>query len=364
MANRDSRARARFAAHVAPPARPWEGRRDVARAARLAPGIIRQLSPLDWLVDCWTVQATHCTEAGVAVLMLGRPHKAPDAVLKIALAREARRSLSTERAALAAAQSDERLADWRRLLPGILADGELEGAAFVLGRALRGRKAASLLGSRPTPQPLHTLAAETIRTLHERTAVPTVVSVATIERWLADPARVVGRAALACRGTQGRRALSRVMADIRASLVGRRLRVSRIHGDFWLGNLLVGDEGGHVTGIVDWDSAGRHELPVIDLLHLLAYTRALVKRRELGCVVRGLLEGEAWAPDELSLLESSDPALHADPAYERAALLLCWLRHLTSNLAQSNSHLHSRLWLTRNVEPVLRLFERPWRRPR
>ena len=364
MANGDSRTRARFAAHVAPPARPRESRRDVASAAFLAPEIIRQLSPLDWLVDCWTVQAMHRTEAGVAVLMLGRPDEAPAAVLKIALAPEARRSLSTERAALAAAQADERLADWRRLLPGILVDGELEGAAYMLGRALRGRKAASLIGARPTPERLHTLAAETIRTLHERTAVPTVVTVATIERWLADPVRLVGRAALACRGTAGRQALSRLMADIRASLVGRRLTVSRIHGDFWLGNVLVADEGGRVTGIVDWDSAGRHELPAIDLLHLFAHTRALVEHKELGCVVRGLLEGEAWAPDELWLLQSSDPALHADPAYARAALLLSWLRHLTWNLAQSDKYLHSRLWLTRNIEPVLRLFERPSRRPR
>ena len=337
---------------------------DATRAARLAPGIIQRLSPLDWLVDCSSVQATHCTEAGVAVLMLGRADEAPGAVLKIALAREARRSLSAERAALAAAQADERLADWRRLLPAILAEGELEGAAYLLERALRGRVAASLLEARPTPERLQTLAAETIRTLHERTAVPTVASVATIERWLADPLRMVGRAALACRGIRGRHALNRVMADIRVSLVGRRLRASRIHGDFWLGNLLVADEGGRVTGIVDWDSAGRHELPAIDLLHLLAYTRALVEHRDVGGVVRGLLEGEAWAPGELSLLQSSDPALDADPAYARATLLLYWLRHLTSNLAQSNRYLHSPLWMTRNVEPVLRLFERPSRRPR
>jgi aminoglycoside phosphotransferase (APT) family kinase protein len=328
---------------------------------RIAPGIIGRLPLLDPPVEAWMVQATRFTEAGVAVLMLGRLDEPPAAVLKIALTREARRSLSRERAALGAAEADERLADWRHLLPGILAEGELEGAAYLLQRALRGRNAVSLLGTGPARRRLQRLAAETIRPLHERTAVSTSVGIATIDRWLAEPVRLVGRAALASGGPPARHALNRVMAEIRVSLVGRRLRVSWIHGDFWLGNVLAADERGPATGIVDWDSAGDRELPVIDLLHLLAYTRTLTQRRELGGVVRGLIEGEPWAPDELALLHSSDPALDGAPDYARAALLMYWLRHLASNLAQSSRYLHSQVWLARNLEPVLRLFERPSR---
>jgi aminoglycoside phosphotransferase (APT) family kinase protein len=296
--------------------------------------------------------------------MLGPPGGAPGAVLKLALTSEARRSLSRERTALAAIEADERLADWHHLLPGILAEGELEGALYMLERALRGRNAVSVLGSAAARRRVQTLAADTIRTLHDRTSVSTVASVATIDRWLSEPLRLVGRAALACRGASGRLALSRVAAEVRVSLVGRRLSASWIHGDFWLGNLLVAGEDGPATGIVDWDSAGHRELPVVDLFHLLAYTRTLVERRELGAVVRALLEGEGWTPHELSLLHSTDPELDADPSYARATLLLYWLRHLASNLAQSKRYLHSQVWMTRNVEPVLRLFELPRGRTR
>jgi thiamine kinase-like enzyme len=148
-------------------------------------------------------------------------------------------------------------------------------------------------------------------------------------------------------------------------MIGRRLRVSWVHGDFWLGNVLVEGDGASVTGIVDWDFAGSNELPVLDLLHLVVYTRTLVQRRELGGVVRNLVESEGWSPRELSMLRSCDPQLSRDGHYARAALLLSWLRHLASNLAQSDRYLHSHVWLARNVEPVLRLFERRsprWRR--
>jgi aminoglycoside phosphotransferase (APT) family kinase protein len=353
-----------IAAYIDPLARPWQGRREVARAARIAPAIMRRLEPVDPSLASWAIRSAHSTEAGIAVLMLGPPGEAPRAVLKVALTREARRSLTREGASLAALEADDRLRDWRHLMPEVLAKGELDGADYVLQRALEGRNAISLLDAAQMRRRLQTVAADTIRTLHERTAVSTVVGVACIDRWLAEPVRHVGRAAVAAQGTPGRRSLNRVTADIKACLIGRRLRVGWIHGDFWLGNVLVAGDGATATGIVDWDFAGNHELPVLDLLHLVVYTRALVERRELGGVVQRLLDGEAWTTHELSLLRSCDAELAGDAGYARATLLLYWLRHLTSNLAQSKRYLHSHVWRTRNVEPVLRLFEHPSRRGR
>ena len=352
-------ARPSFRAYLAPLARPWQGRREVARAARIAPAVMRRLQPVHPSVVNWAIQGAHATEAGVAVLILGPPGSAPCAVLKVAVTREAVGSLTREGAALAALEADDRLRNWRDLLPGILAEGELDGASYLLERALEGRNAVALLGVPPMRRRLQTLAAETVRTLHQRTGVPTVVDVVCVERWLAEPVWRVGAAVVGFRGARGRHAMNRLTAEIRASLIGRRLRVSSIHGDFWLGNLLVSGDAATATGVVDWDFAGTRELPVLDLLHLLVYTRSLVERRELGGVVRDLLDGREWSPHEVSLLRSSDAELDGDIGYARATLLLYWLRHLTSNLAQSNRYMRSRPWLVRNVEPVLSLFERP-----
>jgi aminoglycoside phosphotransferase (APT) family kinase protein len=305
-------------------------------------------------------QSVHSTDAGVAVLMLGPAGECPRAVLKVGLTQEARRSLSREGAVLSALAADPRMECRRHLLPGLLADGELDGAGYLLQRALHGRNAVSLLGTAPAAR-LQELAADAIGSLHERTGVPAVAGVTCVDRWLAEPVRRAGRAALACHGTKGRLELSRLTADVRTALIGRRLRVSWVHGDFWLGNVLVDRDGSTVTGVVDWDAAGNHELPVLDLLHLVVYTRTLLERRELGGVVRDLVEGEGWTARELALLRSCDFQFDRDADYARASLLLCWLRHVASNLAQSKHYLHSHVWLARNVEPVLRLFERPSR---
>jgi aminoglycoside phosphotransferase len=347
--------------YVAPFARPWRGRREVARAAAVAPDIMRGLPRQERSAEGWALRSAHSTEAGLAVLMLGPPGQAPLAVLKVAHTREARQSLRREGTALAALEADDRLRRFHRLLPSILAEGEHADVAYLLERALPGRNAASLLGTAGVQRRLQAAAADAIRILHARTAVSTVARVATLDGWLSEPTRLVGRASLASRGTRGRHALIRVAAEIRKTLIGRRLRVSWVHGDFWLGNVLVVDDGAGVSGIVDWDFAGHHELPVLDVLHLLIYTRVLGQRKELGRVVRDLLEGEEWSPHELSLLRSGDAVFEREPDYARATLLLYWLRHLTSNLAQSSRYLHSHPWLGRNVEPVLRLFERPAR---
>ena len=352
-------ARPSFRAYLAPVARPWQGRREVARATRIVPAIMWRLQPFYPSVANWAIQSANSTEAGVAVLILGRPGNAPCAVLKVAVTGEAKRSLTREGTAVAALEADDRLGDWRDLLPGILAEGELDGASYLLERALGGRNAVSLLGMTPMRRRVQIVAAETVRTLHQRTGASTVVDDACVDRWLAEPLWRVSRAAGGFRGARGRQALNRLAAEIRASLVGRRLKLSWIHGDFWLGNLLVSTDGATATGIVDWDFAGNHELPLIDLLHLVVYTRSLVERRELGGVVRDLLDGGAWSPQEISLLRSSHAELDGDPGCAGAALLLYWLRHLASNLAQSNRYLESRPWLVGNVEPVLSLFDRP-----
>jgi len=321
---------------------------------------MRGLPRLERSAEGWALRSAHSTEAGLAVLILGPHGQAPLAALKVAHTREARQSLRRERTALAALEADDRLRRFHRLLPSILAEGEHADVAYLLERALPGRNAASLLGTAGVER-LQLAAADAIGILHARTAVSTIARVATLDGWLSEPTRLVGRASLASQGTRGRHALIRVAADIRKMLIGRRLRVSWVHGDFWLGNVLVTDDGAGVSGIVDWDFAGHRELPVLDLLHLLIYTRVLVQRKELGRVVRDLLQGEEWSPHELSLLRVGDAVFERDPDYARATLLLYWLRHLTSNLAQSSRYLHSHPWLGRNVEPVLRLFERPAR---
>ena len=155
-------------------------------------------------------------------------------------------------------------------------------------------------------------------------------------------------------GSRYRAVLRCLARELHAELAGRTLPVCWIHGDFWLGNVLVAADGVTLTGIVDWDLAAADELPMHDLVHLLLYTRGLVQQRDLGEIVRALLEGEQWTAHERSLLEAAERALPGSVVGERAMVLLSWLRHITGNLAKSSRYRRNVLWLSRNVDAVLR----------
>jgi aminoglycoside phosphotransferase (APT) family kinase protein len=345
----------RLRSYLVPLKRRWRSGTGLARAARNVPAILQGIGdlPLDGSAGGWAVQRAQSTDARVAVLTLGQPGGAPSAVLKLARTTEAKRSLSREAAVVTGLEADARLAEWRCLLPAILAQGEMDGSCYVLQRALAGRNAGSLIRDPSLRRHVQTVAAEAVRTLHRQTGASTVVDEECVARWLAGPLELIGKAIPASQGEAEQRSLERAAGEVKASLIGRRAMVSWIHGDFWLGNLLVTGDGATAAGILDWDFAGEQELSVLDFLHLVVYTRALVERRELGGVLRDLLGGGTWSAHELSLLRLRDHDVE-DDSYERAALLLYWLRHVAGNLLQSAHYASNRLWLKRNVYAVLR----------
>ncbi len=81
------------------------------------------------------------------------------------------------------------------------------------------------------------------------------------------------------------RAWSSWQDELRSELTGCTATAARVHGNLWLGNVLCSPEDGRVTGIVNWERS-RTDLPVVDVMHLVCTTRALVEHRELGAVVR------------------------------------------------------------------------------
>lgn len=84
-----------------------------------------------------------------------------------------------------------------------------------------------------------------------------------------------------------------------------------VHGDFWFGNVLRGD--GHVSGVVDWESATTKGDPLRDLARfVLSYSLYLDRHTKPGFPVRGhlglrakrwgdgvrhALLGRGWYPD-------------------------------------------------------------------
>jgi aminoglycoside phosphotransferase (APT) family kinase protein len=149
-------------------------------------------------------------------------------------------------------------------------------------------------------------------------------------------------------------ALDRLARTLHESLTGRQVTATVVHGDFWSGNVLVraGEAGPEVTGIVDWENADRVGLPDTDLVHWWLAGQPV----GLGTAVRQALDVPAWAGAELAALPVAlpNPQLATEDT-----VLLTWLAHVSAGLARATRNSLSRVWVTRNIRPVLQCFAVP-----
>jgi aminoglycoside phosphotransferase (APT) family kinase protein len=130
------------------------------------------------------------------------------------------------------------------------------------------------------------------------------------------------------------------LAALRGRLAAHPSPQSVVHGDFWLGNLLVAD--GQVLGVVDWEHARLTGTPVGDLARFAtSYALYLDRHTRLGRKVaghRGLragrwgagveyaIDGAGWFPDLVrSFVMSGLARLGASPS--------CWRDVLLADLA-------------------------------
>jgi hypothetical protein len=292
------------------------------------------------------------TSTDVAVVVVSPPAQPPCAVFKLPMTARAVDGMLRESRTLAALHADERLGDWRRLVPVSLASGTLEGRSYRVDAPLHGRVVLEWLREETTRGHVLESAAETIHVLHRATASAVEVGERLAAQWIDAPANdLLVHGAADGLGSQ----LGALRDELRAALVGQSLSAGWIHGDYWLGNLLFVAGDTRPRGIVDWDAAGEPALPVIDVLHLLLFTQRLITGRELGDIVVEQLRGRDWPEDERRVLDRYGTWCHGDSLSERQLLLLCWLRHVAHHARQQDDDrtLGYRRWQSRNVRAVL-----------
>lgn len=330
----------------------WRDGRTLARVRRLAPAILGGIPEAG--PQAWVVQRAQWSATGVAVVLLGPAGAAqPAAVLKAGYDGAGVRGLRAEARALAALHADARLGDWRALLPRIVAEGAVAGLHYTLQTAVPGRETSSGAESRgPTPA----RAAEALRPLHARTAMPGLAGEAFLAQAIDRPIELLRGAARSDLPVQREAPLERLAAELRETLAGRALRTGWIHGDFWLGNVLFAADargGAPVTGIVDWSMAAPDALALHDALHLILHRRQMAQGCELGDVVCAALNGAEWTPDERALLEAEDLGLPLQAGGERALVLLYWLRRVQCIFEQGRGQARNKVWAAWNIDRVL-----------
>lgn len=226
------------------------------------------------------------------------------------------------------------------LLPRILDRTTIAGRTAVRETLLPGRSSVT------DPGPA---AAAAIACLHTATARPLLVTPSLLAQWVEHPAAtIVGPEAAERRSAS----VGRIVGYLVDGLSGKTVTATCTHGDYWPGNVLVSDELPEptVTGIVDWENALDPGLPDVDLVHWFLSTR----QRDLGAAVCAALDD----PGELEQYFESVGVRLPNPHIDlRLILVFTWLWHVADTRTRATRHGPGRIWLARNVQPVLRRFE-------
>ncbi|CCF82882.1 hypothetical protein NITHO_1650001 [Nitrolancea hollandica Lb] len=351
----------RLSLRVLPPAgrtwRRWTHRRDLARTNALMPAILSMVEDQTGMpLALARVHRTAWTPTGVVVISIARPGRLPSVILKLPQSPTGVASLERNAATLTALFADSRLGDWHTLLPRPLARGDIDGQFFLAEEALPGREARFLLHDPAANRRVHDAAAAALCQLHRRTASTVTVDEELLDRWVGRPLAIIRHVSAPLRlADQSNRHLDEIEQLLRAELHGRTVQAGWIHGDFWVSNLLMTTDGSRLTGVVDWDRSAPNALATHDLLQLLIQTRRLMTRRtEISEVMRELLSGGAWTPEERRLVETANLPELSDRDDRRMMLLLYWLRYLANYLTQYPERASDPDWMAMHFLDVLR----------
>jgi O-antigen/teichoic acid export membrane protein len=320
----------------------------------------------------WRPVGSIRSQSDSSIQFLGVPADAangggPAAVLKIARSVQGIAALQRGHERLDILRADPRVQSADFALPRPLALKRTADALIVIEAAIAGEDGRTALRRLDQRGASLAFAARAITMLHNRTSVLHIIDDAWLVRWIDQPGeqieRIVGNP-----GSPWKRAALRALGEHqRAFWRGREVRLGTGHGDFSPGNILFAptrpepDQSQaetRVAGIVDWDRARDDAPPGFDLCHLLITTRVLLMERELGLVVRDILQHPHLDGWELAWLEEADAEgeWSGDPVVLEAMVGLVWLHHVAANIEKSERYGVSGLWTAANVDWVLRTF--------
>lgn len=313
--------------------RAWLGRLGLRRRAwQVVPTVLGRVRPG---TDRWTL--LHATPDLLVVDLGGVPRT----VLKLPISHEAELARRREMAVLNELRGDPRAAGWAEGVPRVVGHGTEGHQAWSVETAPGATDGAAALGRGLAPDRLLAQGTVLLGGLHAATATPRVVDEACLRAWVDEPAGLV---ATACPDAAA--GLAELVTTLRLVLDGRQVTTAWTHGDVSPANLMV-DDAGSVTGIVDWEAGAADRLPEIDLVGLVASTRALARTEELGEVVLALTR-RPWTEEEVAVLAAGPNGHLPRPAL----VLLAWLHHVASNVAKSATYGANRAWVLRNVLAV------------
>jgi hypothetical protein len=330
-------------------------RRRAERANQLVPEILARLAAsVDHAATAsWRLNRVVPTVSDVLVVKAGPADKPSEALIKIAETPAAAKGLKWQVEALTTLSADQRLGDWRELLPQVLHTGEADAFAYLIETRVSGVNLEQALHDPVSADAALRDAAEAIGHLKRATSEVLAVDGEHLDRWVREPVRLLDSAT---NGADKHRptapALERLSLELCGLLETQKLALSWVHGDYTPGNILMGPDG-HISGIVDWEFAQPSDFPSLDIVTLLLTVRMYARRQELGRVVCDLVAAPDWSDVENDLVTAAPDAATWESVGVSRIVLLCWLRHTAWMIERWGRYATSGLWLHTNVHMVL-----------
>jgi aminoglycoside phosphotransferase len=311
-------------------------------------GVLDEVEPGTWR----THEMLH-TLSDVTILTAGPTGQPFRALIKIAETAAAAEGLDWQRRTLTALHGDERLGDWRALLPRVLDSGETEGTAYLVENRLSGTSLEHALARPVAQQTAMREAADAVGRLHRATSIEATVGAEILTRWVGEPTRALGEVAGHARGRRSTLAgLARLSDQLTATLEDQPMTLSWVHGDYAPNNILT-EPDGQISGIVDWEFAHPEDFPSLDIVTLLLTARMSIRRQELGRVVCDLIAAPTWTHSEAQLVAGAHDAHACAAIGTETVVLLCWLRHVAWMITRCTRYADNGLWIHANIHTVL-----------
>jgi Ser/Thr protein kinase RdoA (MazF antagonist) len=344
--------------------KPWTrriAREELHRQSVFAEQLLAQLARDGQLgpdAESLQITSTVLTRSDVVVALIGaRGQAAPRLVLKLPLTPDAQRSTADHRQVVSILHDLPALHAFRAFVPRAVAWGDLQDRPYYVETALPGVGAADLVRRQVEPASMMQDAAHLIGQLHLGTLRHRMVDEALFTRLAGDDLALLRQLVVGWpESVLLRQKLNQLEQLVQSQVAGRELPFAWTHGDFWPGNLLIQPADGVIGGVVDWDRASAEGMPLHDLLHLLAYSRKLQRRSELGEEIVSYLLPAAFGKYERALIKAAIEQLELPTSVDffRAITLLYWLRFAATNLSRYPAFQRDSRWLKNNVFLVLK----------